>query len=51
MHQAPIPGTGAVTGCTGVALLAQLLNIMFCLESVVPLLGFIQSLVETQVPS
>jgi hypothetical protein len=42
---------GAVTGCTGVALLASLLSIIFSLEPVVPLPGLIQGLVDTQVTS
>jgi hypothetical protein len=49
MHLALIPDLGTMTGCTGVALLAPLLNIIFSLESVVPLLGLIQGLVDTQV--
>jgi hypothetical protein len=47
MHLAPIPGLGVVTGCTGVTLIAQLLNIVSCLESVVPLLDLILGLVDT----
>jgi hypothetical protein len=49
MHLALIPGSGAATGCTGVALLAPLLNIVSCLLLVVPLLDIIQGLVDTQV--
>jgi hypothetical protein len=37
MHLALIPGLGAVTGCSGVTLPAPLLNIVSCLEPVVPL--------------
>jgi hypothetical protein len=48
MHLASIPGLGAVTGCTGVTLVAPLLNIISCLEPVVPLLDLIQGLVDTQ---
>jgi hypothetical protein len=49
MNLAPIPGSGAATGCTGVALPAPFLNIGSCLEPVVPLPDLIQSLVDTQV--
>jgi hypothetical protein len=41
MNLTPIPSLGAVTGCTGVALPAPLLNIISCLEPVVVLLDLI----------
>jgi hypothetical protein len=50
-HLVPIPGSGAATDCTGVTLSATLLNIVSCLESVVPLLSLIQGLVDIQVTS
>jgi hypothetical protein len=40
-HFALIPGPGAATGCTGVALLAPCLSIVSCLD-------LIQDLVDTQ---
>jgi hypothetical protein len=42
MSLAPIPGSGAPTGCAVVARLAPLLNIISCLELVVPLPCLIQ---------
>jgi hypothetical protein len=51
MQLAPIPGSGAVTGCTGVAVPAPLRNNISCLRPVVPLLGLIQGTVDTQVAS
>jgi hypothetical protein len=48
MHLAPIPGLGAVTDCTSVALVAPLLNIISFLEPVVPLPDLIQGFVDTQ---
>jgi hypothetical protein len=46
----PITGLAATTGCTGVALLAPLLNIISSLE-VVPLSDHIQGLADIQVTS
>jgi hypothetical protein len=46
MYLAPIYGSGAVTGCTGVAVRAPLLNIVSCLEPAVPLPDLIQGLVD-----
>jgi hypothetical protein len=46
MHLAPIPGSGSASGCTGVTLLAPFLNIVSCLEPVVPLPDLIQGFVE-----
>jgi hypothetical protein len=51
MHLAPIPGSSAAINCTGVALTAPLLNIVSCLEPMVPLSELIQGLVDTQVTS
>jgi hypothetical protein len=51
MHLVLIPGSGAMTGCTGVALPAPLCNIGFYVEPVVPLLDLIQGLVDTEVTS
>lgn len=51
MHVALIPGSGAMTGCTGVALPALHLNIVSCLEPVVPFPDLIQGLVDTEVTS
>jgi hypothetical protein len=51
MHLAAIPGLVSVTGCTGVALPASLLNIASCLEPLVPLLGLIQGFVDTGLTS
>jgi hypothetical protein len=48
MHLAKIPGSEAVTGCTGVTLPAPLPCIISCLEPVVPLRGLIQFLTDTQ---
>jgi hypothetical protein len=49
MHLAPIPGSGATTGCTGVALPAPFLNIVSFLVPVVPLPDLIHGLVDIQV--
>jgi hypothetical protein len=49
MYLAPIPGSGAATGCTNVTLLASLLNIISCLEPVVDLQCLIYGLVDNQV--
>jgi hypothetical protein len=51
MHLAPIPGSGAMTGCTGVTLLAPSLNIIYFLELVVPLPDLILGLVDTKLTS
>jgi hypothetical protein len=48
---APIPSSGAASGCTGVTLPEPLLNIVSCLEPVVHLPDLIQGLVDTQVTS
>lgn len=49
MHLAPIPGSEAGTDFTDVTLPALFLNVVSCLEPVVPLPVFIQCLVDTQV--
>jgi hypothetical protein len=46
MHLAPIPGSGSVTGYTGVARAAPLLSIISRLKPVVLLLDFILGLVD-----
>jgi hypothetical protein len=46
MNWALIPGSEAVTVCTGVTLQAPLLNIVSCLEPPVPLQDHIQGLVD-----
>jgi hypothetical protein len=51
MNLAPIPGSAAATGCTGVTLPATLLNIVSCLERFSSLPGLIQGLADTQVTS
>jgi hypothetical protein len=48
---APIPGSGTATGCTDVVLPAPLLNIISCLEPVVPLPDPTQGLLDSQVTS
>jgi hypothetical protein len=49
MHLSPIPGSGAATGCTGVALPPPHLNIISYMEPVVPLPDLIHGLVYTHV--
>jgi hypothetical protein len=40
MNLAQIPGSDTTTGCTGVALLAPLLNIVSCLDYAIPYPGY-----------
>jgi hypothetical protein len=47
MSMAPIPCSWAATGYTGVTLLVPLLNIVSCLEPIVPLPDLIQGLVTS----
>jgi hypothetical protein len=51
VHLAPIPGPRPTTGCTGVELSAQFLNICSRLEAVEYLSNLIQGFVNTQVTS
>jgi hypothetical protein len=51
LHLAPILGSGAATGCTGVTLRAPLLIVDSFPEPVVPLSDLIQVLADTQVTS
>jgi hypothetical protein len=51
MYLAPIHGPGVTTGGAGIALPAQLLNKVSCMEPVVFLSGFIQDLFDTKVTS
>jgi hypothetical protein len=48
-HPAPIPGSGASTGCAGVAPSAPLLNDILRLKPVVSLPHLIQGFVDLQV--
>jgi hypothetical protein len=50
MHLEPIPSLGAVTGCTGVALWAPILNAVACLEPVIRLLTLFRVLLTPKWP-